>query len=104
MAKIRSVNYISVEKTYDVEVIFPENGLHPLHPLCIQACNDDKQLVRVSFICEWQLGVKKKSKKKKKKTALVCNLHLCLELSEKMSFALVIYIGVRSPNDFPSFC
>ena len=34
----------------DFERIFPEKGLHPLHPFCVGACNDDKHLVWVNFL------------------------------------------------------
>ena len=35
---------------YDFEIIFPENCLHPMYPLCVWACNDDKQLVLVNIL------------------------------------------------------
>ena len=35
---------------YDFEIIFTENRSHPLYPLCVWACNNDKQLVWTNFL------------------------------------------------------
>ena len=35
---------------YDFKMIFPENSSQPLYPLCVWACDDDKQLVWVNFL------------------------------------------------------
>ena len=33
-----------------LQIIFLEKGLLPLHTLCMRACGDDKQLVWVDFL------------------------------------------------------
>ena len=38
---------------YDFEIVFAENRSHPLHPLCVWACNAYKQLVTACWGGEW---------------------------------------------------